>query len=95
MAKENKKAEKMNNKEMTLEEAKAFRASLAKPQEKKMTEQEKREAFRIFWTQEKKKYGKAKDLESILWTHLQAVKMDQPEKFEAGLAHFGLKKIGN
>lgn len=96
MAKEKEfKKEKAEEKveEMSLEEARKFRASLAKPEEKKLEESEKREAFRLFWAQEKYKYGKSKDLEQILWLHLKAVKMDEPEKFEDGLSHFGLKKI--
>jgi hypothetical protein len=92
MAKE-RKMEQMEKQEMTQEEAKAFRASLAKPEDKKLTEQQKREEFRVFWAKSKKKYGKAKDLETILWVHLKAIKMDDPTKFEDGLKHFGLKRI--
>lgn len=93
MAKENRKAEQMENKEMTMEESKAFRASLYKPEEKILSEQEKRESFRLFWAQNRKKYGKSKNLESIIWLHLKTMKMDEPEKFEDGMNHFGLKKI--
>ena len=92
MAKE-KKAEQMENKEMTLEEAKAFRASLYKPEAKKLSDREKRENFKRFWAQNRKSFGKTKDLENTIWVHLKAVKMDDPEKFEAGLRHFGLKRI--
>lgn len=83
----------MENKEMTAEEAKAFRASLAKPEARQLTEKEKREQFRVFWAKSKRKYGKDKDLEEIIWLHLKSSKMDEPEKFEDGLKHFGLKKI--
>lgn len=79
--------------EMTVDEARAFRASLAKPAIKKLSDEEKKEEFRLFWAREKYKYGKSKDLEQILWLHLKATKMDEPEKFEQGLKHFGLKKI--
>ena len=82
-----------SNQDMSLEEAKAYRASLYKPAKKKLSEQEKREAFRIYWATEKAKYGKKKDLEGILWLHLKSSKLDEPEQFEKGLAHFGLKKI--
>lgn len=92
MAKE-KKMEQIEKRDMTPDEAKAFRASLAKPEVRQLTERERREAFRVFWAKSKRQYGKAKDLEQILWVHLKAVKMDQPEKFEAGLKHFGLKKV--
>lgn len=87
------KQEQSAEKEMSLEEAKAYRASLHKPEIQKLTEEEKRDLFRIFWAQEKYKYGKAKDLEQILWVHLKASKLNEPEQFDAGLAHFGLKKI--
>jgi len=85
-----------NKQEMTPDEAKAFRANLnAVPQELKLTEQQKREQFRIFWAQTKRKYGKTKELEEIVWLHLKSSKMDEPSQFEAGIAHFGLKKLGN
>jgi hypothetical protein len=85
--------EQVEKREMSAEEAKAYRASLARPESRSLSENEKREAFRVFWAKSKRQYGKAKDLEQILWVHLKAVKMDQPEKFEAGLKHFGLKKV--
>jgi hypothetical protein len=87
------KVVQMENKEMTAEEAKAFRASLYKPEVRVLTEKEKREQFRVFWTKSKRKFGKGKDLEEIVWLHLKSSKMDEPEKFEAGCKHFGLKKI--
>lgn len=93
MAKEIKKADQMDNKEMSLDEARKYRAALYKPEEKKLSDAEKRESFRIFWAQNRKQYGKSKDLESIIWLHLKAVKMDEPEKFDSGIKHFGLKKI--
>lgn len=79
--------------EMTLEEARAWRKSLAKPEHKVLTDAEKRDEFRKFWAEQKYMYGKAKDLEPILWAHLKASKQDEPTQFEAGIAHFGLKKI--
>lgn len=88
--KEWKKAEKT---EMSAEESRAYRASLYAPTAKVWSDEEKREAFRVYWAQEKYKYGKSKDLEEIVWLHLKSSKLDQPEKFEAGLVHFGLKKI--
>lgn len=91
MAKKNQ--EKAPSREMSIEEARAYRASLAKPAEPALSEEQKREQFRLFWAQEKHKYGKSKDLESVLWLHLKATQMDEPAKFESGIAHFGLKKI--
>ena len=92
MAKE-KKFNKSEAMEMSLEEAKAYRASLYKPQPKILTEDQKREAFRIFWASHKSKYGRSKSLEKALWLHLKTVKMDSPEKFAEGLDNFGLKKV--
>lgn len=54
--------------------------------------EESREAFKYFWATARKEYGKAKDLEDILWAHLKATGNDKPELFEKGLKHFGLKK---
>lgn len=91
MAKEKKSLEaKM---EMSLEEAKAYRASLYKPTPRVLTEDEKREAFRIYWATQKSKYGKGKALEKALWLHLRTIKMDSPELFEQGLSNFGLVKV--
>lgn len=91
MAKEKLKEAK---EEMSLEEARAYRASLYKPQKKEATDSEKREQFRIFWARSKKRYvTKTEGLENILWLHLKATGNDKPEKFEEGLKHFGLKKV--
>ena len=81
--------------EMTIEEARAYRASQYRPKAPILSDREKREKFRIFWAQERAKYGKSKNLEEILWTHLTAAKLNAPEMFEEGIRHFGLKKLGN
>lgn len=81
------------NKEMTTEEAIAFRASLCKDNKKLMTSKQKREAFKIFWAQAKKKYGMTNKLEEILWLHLVSTKNDNPENFAKGLDNFGIKKV--
>lgn len=91
MAKENKKEQKAE--EMSAAEARKLRAAQHKPAKRSLSDEEKKEAFRLFWAQQKYKYGKSKNLEEILWLHLKAVKMDEPEKFEDGIAHFGLKKL--
>jgi hypothetical protein len=88
-----KKEFKNQSEEMSLEEAKAYRAANYKPEAKALSDQEKREEFRLFWAQQRKKYGKSKELEQILWLHLKAVKLDSPEQFDQGVAHFGLKKV--
>ena len=86
-------AKKESKQSMTLEEAKAYRASLYVPRKRKLSEIEKKEKFRLFWTQSRKKYGMPKGIEEALWVHLKATGHDEPEKFEAGVSHFGLKKI--
>lgn len=91
--KQEKKKEKQEKSEMTLKEAKAYRQSLHKEKVTQLDDHEKREQFRLYWAENKYKFGKAKDLEEILWVHLKSVKLDDPENFEKGLAHFGLKKI--
>jgi hypothetical protein len=48
--------------------------------------------FQEYWASERRAYGRDKDLEEILWPHLKAIGHDSPEKFEQGIAHFGLKK---
>lgn len=81
------------NKEMSLEEARKWRASLAKPELSSLTEDQKRESWRLYWAQNKASYGRGKELEEIIWLHLKAIKMDSPSQFEQGAKHFGLKKI--
>jgi hypothetical protein len=93
MAKESKKEKEVP--EMTAAEARKYRQDKYKAKAPEMSDEQKREAFRLHWAQEKSKYGKSKDLEEILWLHLKAIKMDTPEKFEAGIKHFGLSKLGN
>lgn len=92
MAKDKKtpSSEKM---EMSLEEARAYRAALHKPTPKVLSEVQKREAFRIYWTSNKAKFGKSKSLEKAIWLHLKSIGMDTPEKFHDGLHNFGLKKV--
>jgi hypothetical protein len=92
MAKE-KKPQQSAEKEMSLEEAKAYRASLYKPSAKPLNDAQKREAFRIFWASNKRKYGSKKSLEKALWLHLIAIGADSPDKFSSGLDNFGLKKV--
>jgi len=85
-------SEQQNVRPMSLKESKAYRASLHRPKAKELSEAARQHQFKLFWTQNRKKYGKPKDLEPILWIHLKATGNDQPDKFEDGMAHFGLKK---
>ena len=91
MAKE-KKSQK-NSQEMSLAQSKAYRASLHKPTAKVLSEEQKREAFRIFWASNKAKYGKLKAIEKAIWLHLKSIGMNSPEQFSQGLENFGLKKV--
>lgn len=84
-------AKKQELQQMTLEEARAWRASLAKNETKKLTQKEKRNAFKIYWAQNKKKFGMSNKQEEIIWLHLVSTKNDSPEKFDDGLKNFGLK----
>jgi hypothetical protein len=86
-------AKKELKEEMTLEEARAYRASLVKNEPKPLNEKQKRSAFKVFWAQNKKKYGMTNKLEEILWLHLVATKNDSPDKFNDGLKNFGIKKV--
>jgi hypothetical protein len=78
---------------MTLEQSKAHRASLHKPMPKPLNETQKREAFRVFWASNKKKYDKTKTIEKAIWLHLKSMGMSSPECFAQGLENFGLKKV--
>lgn len=75
---------------------KELKEALIKSKTSKKTEDEAdyRQSFSEFWAQNKKAYGKGKDveIENILWLHLKATKNDTPDKFEKGVIHFGLKK---
>lgn len=89
-----KKQTQIQKEEMTLEEAKAFRASLYKEADKKpLSQKQKRDAFKIYWVQNKKKYGMTNKLEQVLWLHLVSTNNDSPENFDKGLANFGIKKV--
>ena len=88
-----KKQAKPEIQEMSNEEARAFRASLVVDKVKVLNQKQKREAFKIYWTENKKKFGMTSKLEEILWLHLVSTKNDSPENFAAGLQNFGIKKV--
>jgi len=85
--------QEFENKEMSLEESKAYRASLYKEVKKTLTQKQKRDAFKIYWTENKKKYGMTGKLEQVLWLHLVSTGNDSPENFAKGLQNFGIKKV--
>jgi muconolactone delta-isomerase len=82
-------------KEMSAEEARKWRASLAKASDAVLSENQLREAWRVYWAQAKSKWANSstKNLEQFIWLHLKSVKMASPTQFEAGIKHFGLKKV--
>jgi hypothetical protein len=86
-------AKKQESQEMSMEEAKAFRASLVKNEPKKLTEKQKRAAFKAYWAENKKKYGMTNKLEEVIWLHLVSTKNNSPENFDKGLENFGIKKV--
>jgi len=88
-----KQSQSQDSKEMSLEEAAAFRASLYKEAVRPLSDKQKRAAFKSYWTQNKKKYGMTGKLEDVLWLHLVSTKNDDPANFDAGLKNFGIKKI--
>lgn len=92
MAKEKKTQSAAQAVEMSLEEAKAFRASLHKPVKKVLSDEQKREAFRIWWAGHKKTYTTSRQIEKAIWLHLCSIGMNNPEDFEDGLFNFGYKK---
>ena len=61
-----------------------------KPSQPKNLDTQKKEEFRIWWLQNKRSYADTKGLEDILWLHLMSAGFAEPEKFEDGVAHFGL-----
>lgn len=81
------------NKEMTLAESAAWRASLYKPEAPKLSDEEKKEAFRQYWATERSKYNQPRDLEQVLWLHAIATKKTDPSQFDEMIQHFGFKKI--
>ena len=94
-AKKEVKQEASSKKEMTAAEAKAWRASLAKPAAPAaLSEPQAREAWRVYWAQHKSKWANSatNGLEQFIWLHLRSTKMNKPSEFEAGIKHFGLKK---
>ena len=81
-------------KEMTLEESKSWRASKYVAPTIILTEEQKREEFRIFWAANKAKFGETKsNIEKALWIHLKSIGMDTPEQFLLGMTNFGLKQV--
>jgi hypothetical protein len=86
-------SQKSDSNEMSIEDARAYRAARYKPSKPVLTEEEKREEFRIFWAANKSKYDESKGIEKALWLHLKAIKMDSPEQFSAGCQNFGLVKV--
>jgi len=58
----------------------------------KSVESSSKEDFRVFFSQSKNKLNLDPKLEEIIWLHFKAAGFDKKDKFEEGLAHFGIKK---
>ncbi len=76
-----------------ISEARSAKLALIESRKKiNKNEEESRVKFQEFWALNKIKYNTQKDIEPILWAHLKAAGFTTPEKFEAGIENFGLKK---
>ena len=96
MSKKDKKMtrdEQVENVQERISAARAARLAAYKPQPEEQSEQERRQAFQVFWASNRSSYGKERDMEQLLWLHLKAIKHDTQDKFEAGIENFGLKKL--
>jgi hypothetical protein len=51
-----------------------------------------RQAFHKHFIKIKSKLNLKPEMEGVLWKHLKATKNDAPEKFDAGIQNFGIKK---
>jgi len=89
-----KKDKKTSDIQKKLEEAKQMRLEqaekLGKASPKK--EEDAKEAWDLFWIQNRKAYGESKEIGKILWLHLKAIGCNKPEKFEEGIKNFGINK---
>lgn len=62
----------------------------AKNQEKK-AQDASRDEFRIYFVELKRKLNLAPEIEDVMWLHLKAIGMNQKDKFNDGVRHFGYK----
>lgn len=54
-----------------------------------------RESFRLWWASNRRRYGRPRELEAVLWEHLVASGHDREQDFDRGLKHFGLEEKEN
>jgi ribose 1,5-bisphosphokinase PhnN len=87
------KKQELQKEMMTTEQAITLRASKHVISIKPLNQKQKREAFKTYWTANKKKYGLTNKIEEIIWLHLVSTNNDSPEKFEDGIKNFGIKKV--
>lgn len=76
-----------------LTKAREMRLKLAGRKAAPQEDVDAKKEFEIFWARERASYKKDREIQEILWLHLKAIKHDHPDKFEQGVAHFGLKKL--
>lgn len=84
--------EQIEDVQAKLAEARAKRLKNAEEAGIKVEQADLKPEFLAFWAQERANYSKERDFAEILWLHLKATGHDKPEKFLAGIEHFGLKK---
>lgn len=82
-------AKKQETQEMTPAEMRRA-AHEAKMSAKKQSDAT-REEFRIYFVELKRKLNLEPEIEDVLWLHLKAIGMNQKEKFNDGVKHFGYK----
>ncbi len=78
-------------KELTPREQRLAIAEAAKKASPEAEEKYKREDFRKYFVQLKRKLGLEPELENIIWLHFKAAGFDEKEKFDDGIRHFGYK----
>lgn len=93
MSKKKTREEQIDDVQAKMDEARKARLEHAsKRSAKSKDKKDNYVRFQEYWAAERRHYGRDKDLEEIIWPHLKAIGCDSPERFEEGIAHFGLKK---
>lgn len=74
-----------------LKDARAKRLALSLKKEPVVKIGDVKAEYRSFFLQNRKKYNIKSELENIIWLHFVSAGFNSPDKFLAGLAHFGIK----
>lgn len=81
-------AKKQDN---ALKKARELRLKNFKENQASISSNDSKEDFRVFFIQNKIKLGLDPNLEEAIWLHFKSAGFDKKDKFEEGLAHFGIK----